>query len=61
MRGLPGDFATVVQSQRASFDEPLDDIIIKGVRQNGRETQLDIQIKNQLTFTQNDPEWVDAL
>ena len=61
MRGLPGDFATVVQSQRASFDEPLDDIIIKGVRQNGRETQLDIQIKNQLTFTQNDPEWVDVL
>jgi len=60
-RGLPGDFAKVVQSQRAAFDKPLDDIIIKGVRQDGRETQLDIQIKNKLTFTGNDPEWVDVL
>jgi hypothetical protein len=61
VRGLPGDFATAVQSQRAAFDEPLDDIIVKGVRHDGRETQLDLQIKNKLTFTENDPEWVDVL
>jgi len=61
VRGLPGDFARAVQSQRAAFDEPLDDIIVKAVRQDGRETQLDIQIKNKLTFTENDPEWVDVL
>ena len=61
VRGLPGDFATVVHSQRAAFDEPLDDIIVHGVRQDGRETQLDIQIKNKLTFTEDDPEWIDVL
>ena len=61
VRGLPGDFATAVQTQRAAFDDPLDDIIVKGIRQDGRETQLDLQIKNKLTFTENDAEWVDAL
>jgi hypothetical protein len=61
VRGLPGDFATAVQSQRAAFEDPLDDIIVKGVRQDGRETQLDLQIKNKLTFTENDAEWVDVL
>src|ERR1017187_9093588 len=61
VRGLPGDFATAVQSQRAAFEDPLDDIIVKGVRQDGRETQLDLQIKNKLTFTENDADWVDVL
>ena len=61
VRGLPGEFATAVQSQRAAFDSPLDDMIVKGVRQDGRETQLDLQIKNKLAFTENDPEWVDVL
>src|SRR5258706_645998 len=61
VRGLPGDFATVVHTQRAAFDDPLDDIIVQGVRQDGREIQLDLQIKNKLTFTENDAEWVDVL
>jgi hypothetical protein len=58
---VPGDFAITVQSQRATFDHPLDDIIVKGVRAGGRQTQLDLQIKNKLTFTENDAEWVDVL
>ena len=61
VRGLPGEFATIIRSQRLQFDRPLDDIVVKGVRQDGRETQLDIQVKNKLTFTENDPEWVDVL
>ena len=51
----------VVQTQRAMFGEPLDDIIVRGVRADGRETQLDLQIKNKLTFTENDSEWVDVI
>jgi hypothetical protein len=61
VRGLPGDFATAVQSQRSAFDHPLDDIIVKGVRADGREVQLDLQVKNKLSFTENDAEWVDVL
>lgn len=61
VRGLPGEFATIIRSQRAAFEEPLDDIIMIGVRRDGRETQLDLQIKSKLTFTENDPEWVDVL
>ena len=59
--GLPGEFATAVLTQRAAFDDPLDDVIIKGFLADGRETRLDLQIKNKLTFTENDEEWVDTL
>src|SRR5579884_1946518 len=61
VRGLPGDFATAVQSQRAAFDHPLDDLVLRGFLADGRETQLDLQVKNKLTFTENDSEWVDVL
>jgi hypothetical protein len=61
VRGLPGQFATRVLGQRADFDDPLDDLIIEGIRSDGRKTQLDLQVKNKLTFTDNDPEWVDVL
>lgn len=50
-----------VQTQRAAFEDPLDDLTVKGVRQDGRETQLDLQIKNKLTFTEKDSDWVDVL
>ncbi len=36
-------------------------MILKGVRQDGRETQLDLQVKNKLTFTDSDSEWADVL
>jgi len=61
VRGLPGDFATAAQSQRAAFDHPLDDIIIKGIRADGREVRLDLQVTDKLTFTANDAKWVDVL
>ena len=61
IRGLPGQFATRVLSQRADFDDSLDDLIIEGVRSDGRKTRLDLQVKNKLTFTKNDAEWVDVL
>ena len=61
VRGLPGEFATTVQTQRAAFENPLDDLIVKGRLQDGRETQLDLQVRNKLTFTENDQDWVDVL
>ena len=61
VRGLTGEFATRVRSQRASFGDPLDDLIIDGVRSDGHSTQLHLQVKNKLTFTENDAEWVGIL
>jgi hypothetical protein len=61
VRGLPGEFATSVLTQRAAFDAPLDDLIVRGVRQDGRETRLDLQIKNKLSFTEKDEEWAEVL
>jgi hypothetical protein len=60
VRGLPGEFATRVQTQRAAFGDPLDDVTVRGI-QDGRETQLDLQIKNKLAFTESDEDWVDVL
>jgi hypothetical protein len=61
VRGLSGDFATRVRSQRAAFGDPLDDLIIDGVQSDGPVTQLHLQVKNKLTFTANDVEWVEVL
>jgi hypothetical protein len=61
LRGLPGEFATEVRTQRAAFDDPLDDLILCGIRSDGRVTQLHLQIKNNLSFREGDTEWVDAL
>jgi hypothetical protein len=61
IRGLPGEFATCVKSQRAAFGDPLDDLIVDGTGSNGRATQLHLQITNKLTFTENDAKWVDVL
>jgi hypothetical protein len=60
-RGLPGEFATEVSTQRAAFDEPLDDIVVQGVREDGRATKLSLQIKNKITFTEGGEEWADVL
>lgn len=61
IRGLPGQFATRVLSQRADFEAPLDDLIVEGLHSDGRKTRLDLQVKNKLTFTENDSEWRDVL
>jgi hypothetical protein len=61
VRGLAGEFATAVLTQRAAFGDPLDDVIVTGVFGDCRETRLGVQIKNKLSFTENDDEWVDAL
>ncbi|MGB9367324.1 MAG: ATP-binding protein [Xanthobacteraceae bacterium] len=61
VRGLPGEFATSVRSQRAKFDDPLDDLIVDGLRTEGRTTQLHLQVKNKITFTANDSDWTDVL
>jgi hypothetical protein len=61
VRGLPGEFAATVRTQRAAFGDPLDDVIVTGVHQDGRATQIDLQIKNKLTFTEDNEEWSDVL
>jgi hypothetical protein len=60
-RGLPGEFANQLNTQRASFGDPLDDIILYGQSNNGRRTKLHLQIKNKLVFSENDTEWADVL
>ncbi|HEX3885376.1 MAG TPA: ATP-binding protein [Stellaceae bacterium] len=61
MRGLRGEFATQVRTQRAAFGDPLDDLLVDGASGDGRVTRLDLQVKNKLTFTSNDDEWVAVL
>jgi hypothetical protein len=61
LRGLPGEFAMEVLTQRAAFGDPLDDIVLRGMRDDGRVTQLHLQIKNKLSFGEGDKEWADTL
>jgi hypothetical protein len=61
VRGLPGDFAIQLQTQRAKFGDPLDDIVADGAREDGRRTRLHLQVTNTLSFTANDDKWVDIL
>lgn len=60
-RAVPGLHVTQVLTQRASFDEPLDDVIVNGILEDGRPTKLSLQVKSTLTFTENDAEWVSVL
>jgi hypothetical protein len=60
-RGLVGDHATRVRTQRATFNDPLDDLIVDGVAIDGRGTKLDLQIKNKLSFSEGDAEWTESL
>jgi len=61
IRGLVGEYATKVRTQRGAFGDPLDDIIIDGVHSDGQTTALHLQVKNRLTFTALDDEWLDVL
>ncbi len=60
-RGVPGQYAVQALTQRAAFDEPLDDVILTGLLENGAHAKLHLQIKSDLKFTANDPEWVSIL
>jgi hypothetical protein len=61
IRGLTGEYATKVRTQRGVFGDPLDDLIIDGVRGDGHGSALHLQVKNKLTFTANDHEWVGVI
>lgn len=56
-RGVPGKYVVKAFTQRAAFGEPLDDLIITGVLDDGEEAKLHLQIKSSLRFTENDAEW----
>ena len=57
-RGLPGQQAKAVRTQTAAHGEPLDDIVVEGSFADGRATKLSLQVKSEVRFTSNDPEWV---
>lgn len=50
-RALPGVYATEVLTQRAAFDEPLDDLVITGLSNDGAATKLSLQVKSSLRRT----------
>ncbi len=60
-RAVPGLYVTQVLTQRAAFGEPLDDVIVNGILEDGRPTKLSLQVKSTLTFTENDKEWISVL
>lgn len=60
-RGVPGNYVAEIRTQRASFDEPLDDIIAIGRSDDGMCGTLFLQIKSKLAFTAKDREWVSVL
>ncbi len=61
VRGLLGEYATEVKTQQAAFGDPLDDVIVIGIQADGRASKLNLQITNQLSFTENDDKWTDIL
>jgi hypothetical protein len=60
-RAVPGLYVTKVLTQRAAFGEPLDDLVVAGLLDDGRSTKLSLQVKSTLSFTENDSEWVAVL
>jgi hypothetical protein len=60
-RGLPGLRAVEVQTQRAAFNEPLDDVVVSGEFEDGRRAKLHLQIKSSIVFTEGNDEWADVL
>jgi hypothetical protein len=60
-RGVPGQYAVQALTQRAAFDDPLDDIIVTGLLDNGQRGKLRLQIKSDLSFTPSDADWVAVL
>lgn len=60
-RAVPGLHVTQVLTQRAAFSEPLDDVIVIGILEDGRPTKLSLQVKSTLTFTENDEDWTAVL
>ena len=60
-RGLQGQHATKILTQRASFNEPLDDLIIYGIASDDLPTKLSLQVKNSLTFTEKNAQWISVL
>lgn len=60
-RGLPGGYVETVLTQRAAFGEPLDDLVITSRMSDGGTGKLHLQVKNELSFTDNDANWTASL
>lgn len=59
-RGLVGEFAVAVRTQRAALGEPLDDLIVDG-RVGSNETRLSLQLKSQVSFNRSNAEWAETV
>lgn len=60
-RGTLGNVVTSVRAQRGDLGAPLDDIVVAGATKDGTATALHLQIKNQISFTASDADWIDVL
>lgn len=60
-RGVLGNIVTSVRAQRGEFGAPLDDIVLAGATDEGVATALHLQIKNKISFTAGDGDWIDVL
>lgn len=60
-RALPGLHASEATAQRTDLGEPLDDVIVSGLANDGKTTKLALQVKNTLRFTASDDQWVATL
>ncbi len=61
VRGLLGNVITSVSTQRGELGAPLDDIVLAGTTDDGIATSLHLQIKNKISFTAGDENWIDVL
>ncbi|HWX65422.1 MAG TPA: hypothetical protein VNZ27_03240 [Rhodanobacter sp.] len=61
VRGLLGNVITSVSTQRGEMGAPLDDVVLAGATDDGVATALHLQIKNKVSFTAGDENWIDVL
>jgi hypothetical protein len=60
-RGILGSVVTGIRAQRGELGSPLDDIVLAGATEDSVGTALYLQVKNKISFTAGDADWVDVL
>ncbi|MFS2026578.1 hypothetical protein [Massilia sp. CT11-137] len=60
-RGLPGVVVTRVAFQRASLNNPMDDVIVTGHDRQGQPATLELQAKRTIDFTASDKIFADVV
>ena len=60
-RGLPGVVVERIELQRAGEGYPLDDVIVRGVTDEGQSAVLEVQVKRTITFAPSDAVFKDVV